>query len=264
MKGKTDTKRKVPRRLMNKARNRRMLPEKSAREIVLESDWKPKTTLGKQVLEGKVTDINQIFEKGIKISEPQIVDLLLPNLKNEIIYIGGSSGKGGGIRRTASKRTTRMHKSGRRFRVTVMVVVGNENGYVGVGVGAGPPGKHRDVIDKAIQKAKLNLIPVRRGCGSWECGCGTMHSIPFESFGKCASVKIKLMPAPKGIGLTVSNEIKKVMRLAGISDIWCKSRGQRSTRMNLIRAVFNALKNINDYRLEPEKEEELGIITGKV
>lgn len=198
--------------------------EKEAKVRVTKT-WDAKTILGKKVLSGEVTDIAKIFSEGIKIAEPLIVDALLPNLEKEIILIGGSAGKGGGIRRTPFKRTSRMHKSGRRYRISVMIIVGNKNGYVGIGLASGPPGKHQEVIEKATNKAKLNIIPVRRGCGSWECSCGTNHSIPFTITGKSGSVIINLLPAPKGIGLCVSDEIKKLLRLAGISDVWCKTRG---------------------------------------
>lgn len=226
--------------------------------------WKAKTELGKKVLAGEITDIAKIFADGIKISEPAIVDALLPNLEKEIILIGGSTGKGGGIRRTPFKRTSRMHKSGRRYRISVMTVVGNRDGYVGMGLASGPPGKHQEVIEKSTNKSKLNIIPIRRGCGSWECSCGSNHSIPFKVEGKCGSVIVKLIPAPKGIGLCISNEVKKLFRLAGISDVWCKTRGNTQMRANLIRANFNALRKLNTYRIKPEFEKEVGMSIGKV
>ena len=135
-------------------------------KVEVPEGWVPRTDLGRAVFEGRITDIEQIFREGHKIAESEIVDALLPNLENEIIMIGGTSGKGGGIRRTISRRTTRMHKSGRRFRVSVMVVVGNRNGYLGIGIASGPPNMHRGVINKALHKAKLNIIPITRGCGS--------------------------------------------------------------------------------------------------
>lgn len=233
-------------------------------KIIAPEGWIPKTELGKKVLDGKVTSIDQIFEDGIKITESGIVDILIPNLDNEIIFIGGSTGKGGGIRRTPSKRTTRMHKSGRRYRISVMVVVGNQNGYVGIGLASGPPGKHREVVEKALHKAKLGIIPIRRGCGSWECNCMTPHSIPFAVNGKAGSVMIELKPAPKGIGLCVSDEVKKLMRLAGIKDIWCKSRGQTQARINLLKAAFDALKKLDRFRTNPEFEKAVGLRLGKV
>ena len=231
---------------------------------VPEFSWKAKTVLGKKVLAGEVTDMAKIFSEGIKISEPYIVDALLPNVEKEIILIGGSTGKGGGIRRTPFKRSSRMHKSGRRYRISVMTVVGNKDGYAGLGMASGPPGKHQEVIEKSTNKSKLNLIPIRRGCGSWECSCGTNHSIPFKVQGKSGSVVITLIPAPKGIGLCVSDEVKKLLRLAGISDIWCKTRGNSQMRANLMFATFNALKKLNTFKTKPEFETKVCMTTGKV
>ncbi|NOZ81571.1 MAG: 30S ribosomal protein S5 [Candidatus Micrarchaeota archaeon] len=226
--------------------------------------WVPRTELGKKVYSGEITDIDYIFREGLKISEPEIVDVLLPNLENEIILIGGSSGKGGGIRRTIIRRTTRMHKSGRRYRTSALTVVGNRDGYIGIGFAHGQVSKTRELLAKSLKKAKLNLIPIKRGCGSWECGCGEPHSIPFAVEGKCGSVRVKLMPAPKGIGLCVSDEVKKLISLAGISDIWCKTRGNTRTRLNLIGAVFDALKKLNRYKLDEEFEKKAGIKVGRV
>lgn len=233
-------------------------------KLIAPEGWVPKTKLGRAILEGKITDINQLFADGIKITEAGIVDVLLPNLENEIIFIGGSTGKGGGIRRTPSKRTTRMHKSGRRYRISIMAVVGNKNGYIGISLASGPPGKYREVYQKAIRKAKLNIIPISRGCGSWECNCGGHHSIPFRVRGKSGSVTIELIPAPKGIGLTVSNEVKKLMRLAGINDIWCKTRGNTRARVNLTNAAFNGLKKLNSYRVKEKLKDTVGLKIGKV
>jgi len=226
--------------------------------------WKARTSAGRDVVEGKITDIAQLFDSGRRITEAAIVDALLPSLENDIILIGGSSGKGGGIRRTPSKRTTRMHKSGRRYHISVMVVVGNRNGYVGLGLAGGLPSAHREVVEKALVDAKLNLIPIRRGCGSWECRCGGAHSIPFKVTGKAGSVRIELMPAPRGLGLAVSDEVKKVMGLAGIRDIWCKSRGQTQSRVNLIKAVFDAMRKLDAYRVSEEMEAKMGLKTGRV
>ena len=95
-------------------------------------EWIPRTDLGKQVAEGKMS-LDDIFALGKKIKEPQIVDKLIPNMHSEIIFIGGSPGKGGGIKRTPTRRTTRMHRSGRRYRISAMVAIGNGNGYFGIG-----------------------------------------------------------------------------------------------------------------------------------
>ncbi len=207
--------------------------------------WKPMTELGRDVIEGKVESLNDVFTQGRKIKEPGIIDKFLPNLQNEIIFIGGSPGKGGGSKRTPTRRTARMHRSGRRYRISAMVVVGAE-GFIGVGKATAI--EHRDAINKALENAKLNVIPVKRGCGSWECGCGGEHSIPTKVEGYEGSIKVTLMPAPKGIGLCVHNEAKKVMKIAGIKDIWANSDGKTSTRINYTLALFDAFKKLNRIR----------------
>jgi len=207
--------------------------------------WIPKTSLGKKVFNGEVTDINQILESGQKITEPEIVDKLVPNLKNELILIGGRRGKGGGAQRIPVKITATMHKSGRRFTTSAFAVVGNEDGLVGMGRGSAV--EARDAISKAIQRAKLKIIKVARGCGSWECGCEGQHSIKYKTEGKSGSVKVVLMPAPKGVGLATDIETRKILKLAGVKDAWIKTFGNTSMRINLITAVYDALKKLYIY-----------------
>jgi small subunit ribosomal protein S5 len=219
--------------------------EKEGRGRIFEKEtlWIPKTKLGNDVLAGKYKNLDEILEKGELILEPAIVDAMVPDIMQEIIYIGGSPGKGGGIRRTATKMTARMHKSGRRYKLSAMVVVGNGNGIVGVGMAISR--EHRAALEKAVKGAKLNVIRVSRGCGSWECGCGGAHSIPFKTSGKSGSVHVTLLPAPKGVGLVANDEAKKILKLAGIHDVWVKTLGMTSTRNNMIMAIFDALKNLN-------------------
>jgi len=205
--------------------------------------WLPKTKLGNRVLKGEYATIDDVLKTGELILEAGIIDYLVPDLKEEIIYIGGSPGKGGGSRRTATKRTARMHKSGRRFKLTALVVVGNQNGVIGIGKASSR--EHRIALEKASEQAKINVIRVRRGCGSWECGCGGEHSVPFRAQGKYGSVQVKFIPAPKGVGVVANDTTKKMLGLAGIRDIWVKTEGQTSTRQNLAFAVFDALKNLN-------------------
>lgn len=209
-------------------------------------EWIPKTSLGKDVMQKKVTDINKVLDEGITIRESEIVDFLVPNMESELIFIGGRPGKGGGIERTPLRISAKMHKSGRRYACTAFAVVGNKDGIIGVGKGRAK--ESRGAIDKAIKQAKLNLIKVPRSCGSWECGCGGAHSIPFKTEGKSGSVRVVLMPAPRGIGLAVDDETKKILTLAGISDVWGNTLGNTGARINLITAIFNALKNLHRYR----------------
>ncbi len=206
-------------------------------------DWRPKTKLGAEVQAGRYKTLDDILQKGELILEPEIVDYLVPDLMHEVVYIGGSPGKGGGIRRTATKMTARMHKSGRRFKLSALAIVGNGNGIVGVGRAIST--EHRTALEKAAKNAKLGVIRVRRGCGSWECGCDGKHSVPFKVKGTAGSVDVSILPAPKGVGIVASEEVKKILRLAGIKDAWVKTSGKTSTRTNLVFAFFDALKNLN-------------------
>jgi small subunit ribosomal protein S5 len=217
-------------------------------------NWKPKTSLGIAVFEGRITSLDEIFAEGKKIKEAPIVDRLVPGLRNEIIFIGGSPGKGGGIKRTPTRRTARMHRSGRRYKVSALVVVGNGNGYIGAGRSVSI--EHKVAIDKATEVAKLNIIPVKRGCGSWECGCGQEHSIPAKVTGKSGSVSVELIPAPKGIGLCIPDEGKKMMRLAGIKDIWARSYGNTGARVNYALALYDAFKELNKMKLKHDVGEK--------
>ena len=210
-------------------------------------EWIPRTELGKMVAQGTIT-LDEIFLQGKKIKEPQIVDKLIPNLQSELVFIGGSPGKGGGIKRTPTRRTTRMHRSGRRYRVSAMVIIGNGDGYFGLGKAVAI--ENRTAIEKATENAKLNIVPVKRGCGSWECACGGNHTIPVQVEGKAGSVRVQLFPAPKGVGLCVNNEAKKIMRLAGIKDAWTKCFGESKTRNNYALAMLDAFKRMNRMRLD--------------
>ncbi len=225
-------------------------------------DWVPRTELGRMVKEGEIKSIEEIFARGYVIKEPEIVDYLVPDLKEELINIGGVSGKGGGKRRVPIRSTVRMHKSGRRRTLHAAAIVGNENGLIGFGVARGKSA--REVIEKAIRKAKLNIFPIRRGCGSWECGCRGHHSIPFRVMGKMGSVRVVLMPAPKGVGLVVGEELKKVMRLAGIKDVWSQSFGDTRTRLNFVGAAIDAFRNLNKMKVGEEEIKRTGMVQGAV
>lgn len=227
-------------------------------------EWNPKTKLGEAVAEGKVTSLDEIFEEGKKIMEPEIVDVLLPHLDHELVLIGGSPGKGGGIRRTPAKRTGKMHKSGRKYKMSAFAVVGNKNGYVGVGQGeASGSGAFRTAIEKAIEDAKMNIMPIRRGCGSWECECGSPHSLPTKIEGKEGSVRTILKPAPRGAGLVASDEVKKILELAGIEDCWIKTFGETRTRTNLIKSAYNAFQNLNELKMGEDFREKAGVMMGE-
>ena len=213
--------------------------ERFTRNVFDISKFIPKTELGKRVKAGEITDIKQIFDQGLKIHEAEIVDKLLPNLKSDFILIGQAHGKFGGGKRRLIKQTQKKTAEGNKPAFTALAVVGNGDGYFGVGRGTAKesiPAK-----EKALREAKINLIQIPRGCGSWKCGCGEPHSLPCRVEGKSGSVEVKLMPAPKGAGLVTEDEIKKILSLAGYKDIWSKSIGQTRKKINFVNAVVNAL-----------------------
>jgi small subunit ribosomal protein S5 len=209
-----------------------------------EAEWVPKTELGKKVMSGEVSSLEQVYSLNLPILEPQISDRLVPNLEEEILQI---------------KTVQRVTDSGRRVSFFVVAVVGNRNGCVGVGRGLGP--SVRPAIENAIRDAKKNVVSIRRGCGSWECGCGKPHTIPFKVFGKYGSVKAEFLPAPRGTGLVMGDKAKKVLELAGVHDAWGKTSGSTPTTLNYAEATFQALKHTRSMRLmeEQEKKTEVGI-----
>ncbi|MEM2119233.1 MAG: 30S ribosomal protein S5, partial [Candidatus Bathyarchaeia archaeon] len=131
--------------------------------------------------------------------------------------------------------------AGEKSRFKAIVAVGNKDGYIGLGFGKAS--QVRNAIEKAAANARLNIVPVRRGCGSWECGCGKPHSVPFKVEGKCGSVKIDVIPGPRGLGLVASETAKVIFNLAGIKDCWTRSFGSTRTVPSFAYAVFNALRN---------------------
>lgn len=219
--------------------------------------WKPKTQIGKQVKAGEITDVDNILETGGNILEPEIVDMLLPDMDNDLLLIGQSKGKFGGGARRVFRQTQKKTKEGNKPSFATYAVVGDRNGHVGVGYG-----KSKETVparEKSFRNAKLNIIKIRRGSGSWESNVPEPHSIPFAVEGKCGSVKVKLMPAPKGTGLVCQSEIRKILKLAGIQDIWSRTSGKTTSRINLIKATFAALRKLKEVKVQPKHVDEVKI-----
>ncbi len=193
-----------------------------------QKEWVPKTELGKKVAGGEITSVDRVFESGKKILEPEIIDALLPDLKEEVLEI---------------KSTQRMSASGRKQLMRAVVILGNGNGYIGVGVGKAPDAKQ--AISEAIVDAKKRVIKVRLGCGSWECGCGTSHSIAERVFGKRSTTQVTIKPAPRGVGIVAGETAKKVLELAGVKDAWMFTKGRSRTVLNTVLATINALDSMN-------------------
>ena len=206
---------------------RRKTKRERIKERVTEriEEWMPRTRLGKMILEGRISSIEEVFMEGLKIREPEIVDVLLPDLQEEVININ-----------LVQKQTD----AGEKSRFKAIVAVGNRDGYVGLG--SGKAKQVRTAIEKGAMDARLNITLVRRGCGSWECGCGKPHSLPFQVEGKCGGVRIVLIPGPRGLGIVASEEAKVILGLAGVKDCWTKSYGSTRTIPSFAHAVFDALR----------------------
>lgn len=222
--------------------------DRFAREAQEKLDnWVPRTELGKAVRTGKIKDIDEIFSSGQKIMEPEIVDLLIRNLKTDSLFIGQAKGKFGGGKRRAFRQTQKKTKEGNVLTFGVMAVVGDGRGHVGLGYGRASetlPAK-----EKALRSAKLNMVKIPRGCASYDCSCDEEHSIPITVEGKCSSVSVKLIPAPQGTGLVIGNEMKKILIAVGIKDIYSKCLGKTRTTFNTAKACMNALNKLGDVKL---------------
>ena len=210
-------------------------------------NWEPRTKLGKLVLSKQITTMSDALKSGLPIREPEVVDILLPEIDDEVIDVN---------------MVQRMTDSGRRVKFVITVAVGNKDGFIGFGQAKGK--EVGSSIRKAIDSAKLNIIEIKRGCGSWECGCGNPHTVPFSVKGKSGSVEITLKPAPRGIGLATGNVAKKILTLAGVKDCWAFTRGKTKTTVNYSKAVFNALEKNAEMRVMPEAVKFVGIKSGNI
>ena len=204
--------------------------------------WEPKTKLGREVKDGKIKNIDEIIDSGRKILESQIVDTLI-NVKTDLSNIGQAKGKFGGGKRRIWRQTQRKTKEGNVPQFSTFAIVGDENGHVGVAAG-----KSKETLparEKAIRKSKLNVIRVTRGCGSFDCSCSELHTVPFKVKGRAGSIEVVLIPAPQGTGLVAASELRKVLKLAGIKDIYTRTSGKKRTTFNLVKACMDALQKTN-------------------
>ena len=212
-----------------------------------EETWIPRTQLGKMVASGEIKTISEALRTKLPLKEYQIVDYLLPNLKDEVLNI---------------ERAQRMTDSGRRMNYSITAVVGNEDGFVGVGMGKAK--EAAPAIRKAVNNAKLNLVEIRRGCGSWECGCGRAHTVPFTVSGKSGSVSVTIKPAPRGVGRAVGDIAKVILKMSGIEDAWGFATGHTKTTVNYALATFQALKETARIRVNEQIKLSTPIYTGGV
>jgi len=243
---------------MKKDKRERM-DKKFEEENKLE-DWVPKTNLGKMVKSGEITSIEQIIDNNQKIKEPQITETLIPNLSVDLLEVGQAKGKFGGGQRRPFRVTQKTTRDGKTPKFLCFAIVGNKDGILGYD--RGTSNETVPARNKSINNAKKNIFKIKRGCGSWECGCGKPHSIPFQVTGKCSSTIITLFPAPKGLGLCINDECKKILKMAGINDVWSKTSGQTRSRLNLVKACLNALKQLSKVHLNEKYANNVKVSEG--
>ena len=198
-----------------------------------EGEWVPCTKLGRLVKEGRVKSLEDIFLFSMPIKEYQIVDQFLgAKLKDEVMSI-----------KPVQKQTS----AGQRTRFKAYVAVGDNDGHLGLGHKCAK--EVATAIRGAIIQAKMNVIPIRRGY--WGKKAGAPHTVANKLMGKCGSVRVRLIPAPRGTGLVAAPASKKLLSMAGLEDCYTSSRGHTRTMGNFIKATFFAISKSYGY-LSPE------------
>jgi len=183
------------------------------------------TKLGRLVKDGKIRSLEEIFLFAIPIKEYQIVDLLTNNkLKDEVIKI-----------MSVQKQT----RAGQRTRFKAYIIVGDSERHIGLGQKCAK--EVATAIRGAIIDAKLNVFPVRKGY--WGNKIGEPHTVSSSITGKAGSVTVRLLPAPRGTGLVCALCPKKVLTLAGVTDCYTASKGNRKTQGNFVKATIKALQS---------------------
>jgi small subunit ribosomal protein S2e len=176
------------------------------------------------VKESKIRKLEDIYLFSLPVKEHQIVDEFIPTgkLKDEVMKIV-----------PVQKQT----RAGQRTRFKAFIVVGDSEGHVGLGVKCSK--EVATAIRCAIQLAKISVVPIRRGY--WGNKIGNPHTVPCKVTGKCGSVTVRLVPAPRGTGLVAAPVPKKLLQMAGVDDCYTQSNGQTRTLGNFVKATFAAL-----------------------
>jgi len=140
-------------------------------------------------------------------------------------------------------RVTKVVKGGRNFRFAALVVIGDEKGRVGAGIGKAT--EVPEAIRKGREAAKKNLVKVSL----------VGDTIPHETIGEFGTAKVRLMPAPKGAGVIAGGPARAVLELAGVKDIFTKSIGS-SNSINVVKATLVGLGQLKTV-------EEIAALRGK-
>jgi len=175
---------------------------------------------------GKILSLEEIYTHSIPIKESEIVDKLLAvsdlKLQDDVMKII-----------SVQKQTM----AGQRTRFKAIVAIGDMSGHVGLGIKVAK--EVQIAIKGALVNAKINLVPVRRGY--WGNKIGHVHTIAGKVTGKCASVRVKLVPAPRGTGIVGAPISKKMLTFAGIEDCYTSTSGHTRTAENFLKATYLAL-----------------------
>lgn len=138
-------------------------------------------------------------------------------------------------------------QAGQRTRFKAFIALGDSNGHLGLGVKCS--NEVANAIKGSMTLAKLSIVPVRRGY--WGNRVGAPHTVPNKLTGQCGSVRVRLIPAPRGTGLVAAPATKKMLALAGVQDVYTSTRGHSRTLGNFIKAVYFALAKSYGY-LSPD------------
>jgi len=191
--------------------------------------WTPITKLGRLVKNANIKYLEEIFLHSLPIKEPEIIDFFLKDtLKDEVMKI-----------MPVQKQT----RAGQRTKFKAIIAIGDSNGHIGLGSKCSK--EVAIAIRGAINMAKLSIVPIRRGY--WGNKLGVPHTVPTKVSGKCGSVRVRIIPAPRGTGIVAAYVPSRLLTLAGIEDAYTKSKGSTKSLANFARATFNALTSTYNY-----------------